>query len=583
MNFTRIMLFFWRVCLERPYSFFFVLFCRIVVSITAMIVPFYYGHIFDQLSSFSALQIPPEVFSWLSVTILIILWRKIVDLISWSWIDFVIADMETRTMKDLYHRCFRKLHGHSLQFFSNNFSGALVKKVNKLIRGYETFVDIIIFDFIAILITILVSLGVIFWYHQLLGLIFLGWLLVYTFIQIILYKQVRPYEIREQEQDSLVTGVIADTITNHATISTFAGRDRENSRFWLFTEARRSITKKTWNKKQVIHRINQAIMILCECGMLYFMIHARHDGTMSIGIILVIQLYVFRLFEKIFFIGNVIKRFLHALGEAGEMIEILDTSYDIQDVPNASPLVVSWWKIVFDAVCFNYLNRKQIFADFSLTLLPGERVAFVGASWSGKSTIVKLLMRLYDIQWWTITIDDQPIHLVAQESLRSQISLVPQDPLLFHRTLRENIAYAKPEATYEEVIHAAKLAHCHEFISRLPEQYETLVGERWIKLSGWERQRVAIARAILANRPILVLDEATSSLDSETEKYIQQAIQALIQGKTAIVIAHRLSTIKAMDRIIVLDQGNIVEQWTHETLLHLAKGTYQKLREIQSE
>jgi ABC-type multidrug transport system fused ATPase/permease subunit len=270
------------------------------------------------------------------------------------------------------------------------------------------------------------------------------------------------------------------------------------------------------------------------------------------------------------------------VADANEMTEILHTPHEIQDAPGALKLKVAKGQIEMKDVTFSYETNAPVFKKFNLLISAGQRAAIIGPSGGGKSTIVKLLLRFVDIQGGEILIDGQNISKVTQESLRANIALVPQEPILFHRSLMENIRYGKAGAGDKEVIAAAKLAHADEFISKFKEGYKTYVGERGVKLSGGERQRVAIARAILKNAPILVLDEATSSLDSESEHFIQDALKNLMKGKTVIVIAHRLSTIMQMDRIIVLENGVITESGKHEELLKAREGTYQRLWHIQA-
>jgi ATP-binding cassette subfamily B protein len=266
-----------------------------------------------------------------------------------------------------------------------------------------------------------------------------------------------------------------------------------------------------------------------------------------------------------------------------EMVEYSLTPIQIQDNPNAKPLRANSGQIKLDHIHFRYPGQKNpVFRDLSLEIFSGEKVALVGHSGSGKSTLVKLIQRFYEIQSGQITIDQQDITQVTQKSLRESISLVPQDPILFHRSLSDNISYAVSGNNKEAIIEASKKAYAHEFIKALPEGYKTLVGERGIKLSGGERQRVAIARAFLANAPILILDEATSSLDSESESYIQEALKILMKGKTTLVIAHRLSTIKHADRILVFDKGEIIEQGSHKELLKKTGGHYKKFYEMQA-
>jgi len=281
-------------------------------------------------------------------------------------------------------------------------------------------------------------------------------------------------------------------------------------------------------------------------------------------------------------LGRVIRTVYESFADAKEMVEILETPYEIQDGDDAKKLQVDKGGIVVDSVGFSFNKTRKVLKGINITIQPGEKVALIGPSGAGKSTLVKLLMRLYDIQEGEILIDNQPIHKVTQKSLRDSISLVPQDTILFHRPIAENIRYGKRNATDEEVKRAAKLAHCEEFIKNFPEGYKTYVGERGVKLSGGERQRVAIARAILKDAPVLILDEATSSLDSHSEMLIQDALEKLMKGKTTIVIAHRLSTIQKMDRIIVIDNGGVVEEGSHEELLAKKTSVYKKLWDVQA-
>jgi len=302
---------------------------------------------------------------------------------------------------------------------------------------------------------------------------------------------------------------------------------------------------------------------------------------LTVGDFVLIQSYLFSAVMLVWDFGRIMMRIYERLAEAEEMTEILSLPHGVVDKKGSKKLKVKSGEIKFEDVSFKYEDGEKVIKDFNLEVKPGQTVALVGLSGSGKSTLAKLLLRLYDVDSGRILVDGQNIAGVSQESLRHSISLVPQDPILFHRSLMENIRYGRFEATDEEVIAAAKLAYCDGFISKLKDGYGSMVGDRGIKLSGGERQRIAIARAILKNSPILVLDEATSSLDSESEKYIQKSLTNLMKGKTVVIIAHRLSTIKKADRIVVISNKKIVEDGNHNQLIKAKSGIYRKLWNIQ--
>ena len=312
---------------------------------------------------------------------------------------------------------------------------------------------------------------------------------------------------------------------------------------------------------------------LFEIGIMYYAVKLWTAGEVSSGVIVLVQMYVFTAFELVWNIGRNMRRIMEAVANAQEMIEIFETPVEVQDVQYPQKCQIARGAMDIKNITFGYTKDANVFENFSLSIAPGEKVGLVGHSGSGKSTITKLLLRFADVERGEILIDGQNIAHIKQDDLRRNISYVPQEPMLFHRSLAENIAYAKPNATQEEIVQAAKKAHAHEFIVQLKDGYDTLVGERGVKLSGGERQRVAIARAMLKDAPILILDEATSALDSVSERHIQKAFETLMQDKTTIVIAHRLSTIQKMDRIIVFDKGHIVEEGAHDNLLS-KRGTY---------
>jgi ATP-binding cassette subfamily B protein len=384
------------------------------------------------------------------------------------------------------------------------------------------------------------------------------------------------------EAESKQSGILADTVTNNQNVKLLTGYSREIELFKNAAIKVQKIKTISWNTSSIFDGIQGLLAIILEMGIIYLGITYWMKGQLSLGDFILLQSYVGLIIDRTWGFGRLVRDIYEGLADAEEMTLLLKTPIEITDAPSATQLKVEEGGIVFSAVGFNYNETRQVISNLNLTIPGKQKVALVGSSGSGKTTMVKLLLRMHDLTSGSISIDGQEINEVTQESLWNNISLVPQDPILFHRSLMENIRYGKPEASDEEVVAAAKLAHCHEFITSLSEGYNTFVGERGIKLSGGERQRVAIARAILRNAPILILDEATSSLDSESEALIQDALNSLMKNKTVIVIAHRLSTIMRMDRIIVVSKGGIIEDGTHNELLHNASGHYSQLWKIQA-
>lgn len=553
---------------------------RIWVTVLWLLPAIYYKKIVDIISSFVDWQ--QAIFASHAISVLIIiLFIKLWNVVAYRLSDFFLINMSLRIMRKVYLECFEYVHKHSYMFFSNNFTWSLIKKINKMIGAVDRITDIFVLELSAIVfntifITIVVGIQNIYF-----SIIFISWISIFTIVQYYFYKWNYPYEIRTNEQDSKVSGVLADTITNNFNIKTFSTLKREFGFFDEVVTKRKSLNYIRWMRAMVIWTATWLMMVAMEFLVFYYAIKLRSLDALSIWVFVLLQIYIFKLFDQLRGIWHIFRHIYRSFSESAEMIEILDTPHEVKDISDKELNVLSW-KIEFENIQFSYSDGSQIFNWLDIRIKPWEKIAIVGESGSWKTSLIKLLFRFFDIQWWKILIDGQEISQVAQDSLRAQISMVPQDTILFHRSIRDNIAYWNPEASEQEIIAAAKMARCHDFIQKLSKWYDTLVWERWIKLSGWERQRVAIARAILENKRILVLDEATSSLDSESEYLIQEAMDEVMKNKTVIVVAHRLSTIMKMDKIIVMDKWKIIETWSHKELLSQKNSVYKKLRDIQS-
>lgn len=505
---------------------------------------------------------------------------------AWRFAMFRVAafannQFQPRVMIDLERTGFEYLLHHSYRFFSNAFAGSLVRKVHRLSRGFETFADQIFWRLLNVTITTL-GILIIFGMESPALVLMLGvWIVLFVVVNVLFARWKLRYDEKRAALDTESTGVLSDAISNVITIKQFNGFVYERNLFRAVTERLRKMYTLTWNLGEINDAVQFLLMGILEVVIMYYSIQMYVAGSLTIGAFVLLQTGLVAIFDRLWDFGRVIRHLYESIADGQEMVEILETPIEIVDRNDAKELAVTNGEIAFDDVTFSYSEKRTILSQFTLTIAPHEKVAFVGPSGAGKSTTVKLLMRFFDVTRGTITIDGTDISAVTQESLRHHVALVPQDPVLFHRSLMENIRYGRRDATDAEVIDAAKKAHCHEFISNLANGYGTLVGERGVKLSGGERQRVAIARAILRDAPILILDEATSSLDSESEALIQDALRELMKGKTVIVIAHRLSTIMMMDRIVVIEHGTVADTGTHEQLLK-RKGTYAKLWSIQA-
>lgn len=505
---------------------------------------------------------------------------RLASWLAWRLSGQVNIRFQPKTMADIYTESYEYLIGHSYKFFANNFGGSLVKKLGRLTRAFERFADEITYRWLPITVVMTTAMIGLYRTAPIFAFVFIGWFILLFAFSVWAAIWAVKADIERNEQESKLGGLMADTITNAITVKSFGTEDRESRRFGKETYKYAKMQTRSWNRHELIFLIQSAFGISIELAMLYIGLQLWQQGQMSVGDFIFVQSYLTIVFIQVWEMSRSMRNLFDVYSLGKEMVEILQEEHGVQDVKSAKKLKVTEGAIQFDKVNFGF-GKNAVLKNFSVDIKPDEKIALVGPSGAGKTTITKLLFRFFDIKKGAIRIDGQAISEVTQESLHKSISMVPQEPILFHRTLRENIKYGKPGASDKDMIAAAKKAHAHEFIMKLPKKYNTYVGERGVKLSGGERQRVAIARAILEDAPILVLDEATSALDSESEVLIQDALKELMKNKTVIAIAHRLSTISSMDRILVIKDGRIADQGSHEKLLQ-KDGIYKKLWGLQA-
>lgn len=495
----------------------------------------------------------------------------------------LLSKVETRVMPELHTRIFDRLTQYSMKFHNDAFAGGLVNQANRFVTGYVSITDTFVINITQLFVFVVFASAVLFYYSPLIGGVVFVWSVFFLAINIVLTRQRIPFSKARAAEDSKVTAYLADGISNVSTIKTFSSEAYETKQYRKAAQKRAHVGYVYWIRTIKNDAVFGILMSLLQVLVLIVSVFALKNGSIQIGTLILAQVYIAQIISFLWGLSNIAKNVEQSLSDAAEMTEILELVPDVRDPLKPERTRIHRGAIEFRDVSFGYNKSKKnnLFEHLSLRIKPGEKVGLVGHSGGGKTTITKLLLRFVDIEKGEISIDGQSISAVTQAELRKHIAFVPQEPMLFHRSLAENIGYGVSKATEAEVTAVAKMAHAHDFIQQLPEGYKTLVGERGVKLSGGQRQRIAIARAMLKNAPILVLDEATSALDSESEALIQDALWKLMEGRTAIVIAHRLSTIQQMDRIIVLDNGTIVEQGTHKELIR-QKGVYADLWARQS-
>ena len=497
--------------------------------------------------------------------------------------DAVFAKVTQRAIRRVALKLFVHLHSLSLRFHLERQTGGVSRDIERGTKGISFLLSFMLFSILPTLLEISLVAGILVYKYNL-------WFAVITFITLTVYivftlfitEWRMVFRRTMNDMDSKANTRAIDSLLNYETVKYFGNEDYEARRYdehmtkWETSAVQNQTSLATLNAGQsaIVAIGMTALMLLASKGVV--------KGELTLGDLVLINVFMLQLYMPLHFLGFVYREIKHSLVDMEKMFRLLDENREIQDAPDAVALKVDQASVNFEQVCFSYEPKRQILFNISFDIPSGHTVAVVGSSGAGKSTLSRLLFRFYDVNSGRILIDNQDIRKVTQASLRAAIGIVPQDTVLFNDSIYYNIAYGRPEATREEILHAAQSAHIHAFIESLPDGYDTMVGERGLKLSGGEKQRVAIARAILKNPAILIFDEATSALDSKSEKVIQHELRSVAHDRTTLVIAHRLSTIVDVNQILVMDGGRIVERGTHRELL-AKQGVYAQMWALQQQ
>jgi ATP-binding cassette, subfamily B, bacterial len=493
---------------------------------------------------------------------------------------FLMAKAIPRLQADIRMAMFDHIQEHSPHYFNERFAGSLANKITDMTTSVESILQQLFWPIVSSMATSILGAVFLWFVHPILAGILILWVMIHLSICLLFSKTCDLYEHRHGESRSTLLGKIVDSLTNYFAVNLFYRFKYEKNALLPFQKEEE---KTNVSARRYVEKMRSVTSFfyatICFLGINGLVIYLWIHHQITTGEVAQVFGTMWNIAAIMWAVGGALPVFFQAFGIAKQAYSVMLDPQDMGDKPDAKELKIKKGEIVFDNVSFHY-GEKKLFSNKHAHILGGEKVGLVGFTGAGKSTFISLILRFFPLQSGRILIDGQEIADVTLESLRRQIALIPQDPILFHRTLWENISYGKPDATIEQILQAARLAHCDEFIRNIPNGYDAKVGERGTKLSGGEKQRIAIARAILAEAPILILDEATSALDSLTEKYIQDSLETLMQNRTTIVIAHRLSTLYRMDRILVFEKGRIVEEGPHADLL-IKDGLYAKMWKMQ--
>lgn len=575
--------YFWWVTRQRPGAFALSIISSVgYIALLTFANTYVMGRIVDRAQASPVAA--DQVFSVFGPYILALLVVNVVGQTLSKLQDYSVYRLEINANYQLSRLCFDTLSNQSMTFHNSRFGGSLVSQTSRFVSGYSGLVDVLTYALWPTVASVVLTIAILAPIAPSFVAILCAMLVLYVVLAYRMYKRILVLASDASNAQNKLSGVLSDAVTNILAVKTYGREDFERETFTradrdaMAAENRnmRATMRRGFTTSFLITIIMFIVSIFVSGGNAWFGISA--------GTLIMMFTYTYHLTMNFNYFNSMMARINHALGDAAEMTRVLDEPTLVADDEGAQPLVVREGTIDFEHIGFRYPDAQEddrVFSDLNLHIPAGQRVGLVGRSGSGKTTLTKLLLRLDDVQEGQVLVDGQDVSHCTQQSLRQQVAYVPQEALLFHRTIRENIAYGRPAASEDEIRSAAVRANALEFIERLPQSFDTLVGERGVKLSGGQRQRVAIARAILVDAPILVLDEATSALDSESEALVQGALENLMHGRTAIVVAHRLSTVASLDRIVVLSHGRVVEDGTHHELVE-AGGEYAGLWDRQT-
>lgn len=575
--------YFWWVTRQRPGAFALSIISSVgYIALLTFANTYVMGRIVDRVQASPVAA--DQVFSVFGPYILALLVVNVVGQTLSKLQDYSVYRLEINANYQLSRLCFDTLSNQSMTFHNSRFGGSLVSQTSRFVSGYSGLVDVLTYALWPTVVSVVLTIAILAPIAPSFVAILCAMLVLYVVLAYRMYKRILVLASDASNAQNKLSGVLSDAVTNILAVKTYGREDFERETFTradrdaMAAENRnmRATMRRGFTTSFLITIIMFIVSIFVSGGNAWFGISA--------GTLVMMFTYTYHLTMNFNYFNSMMARINHALGDAAEMTRVLDEPTLVADDEGVQPLVVREGTIDFEHIGFRYPDAQEddrVFSDLNLHIPAGQRVGLVGRSGSGKTTLTKLLLRLDDVQEGQVLVDGQDVSHCTQQSLRQQVAYVPQEALLFHRTIRENIAYGRPAASEDEIRSAAVRANALEFIERLPQGFDTLVGERGVKLSGGQRQRVAIARAILVDAPILVLDEATSALDSESEALVQGALENLMHGRTAIVVAHRLSTVASLDRIVVLSHGRVVEDGTHHELVE-AGGEYAGLWDRQT-